>query len=249
MDFVLTISLEALAFFAGMLGLLELGRRLGRRRLERDPEGARAGVAAAEGAVFALLGLLIAFSFSGAAQRFDDRRLLITAEANAIGTAWLRLDLLPAEAQASVRQSFRGYFDARLALYQGVPDTSVASHQDELWQRVITVHGGKEQGWEKLVLPALNEMFDVGTERVQATTRHPPAILFALLFGLGLSCALLAGFAMASASHRPLVHMLAFSLVIALTVYVILDLEHPRQGLIRVDRSDQVLLDLRASMR
>src|SRR5678816_4403502 len=100
-------SLFAGALLLGMLALLELGRRLGTRRLAQDPEGARAGAAAVEGAVFALLGLLIAFTFSGAASRFDTRRQLIIEEANDIGTAWLRIDLLPSAAQPPVRDAFR----------------------------------------------------------------------------------------------------------------------------------------------
>ena len=88
----------AAGLFIGMLCLLEVGRRVGQRRREADTEGARAGVGVIDGAVFALLGLLLAFTFSGAAARFDTRRHLIVEEANAIGTAYLRLDLLPPDA-------------------------------------------------------------------------------------------------------------------------------------------------------
>ena len=83
-----------MALFLGML-VLEVGWRIGARRLAEDPNGADAGVGAVEGAVFALLGLLIAFTFSEAASRFDTRRQLIVEETNDIGTAYLRLDLLP----------------------------------------------------------------------------------------------------------------------------------------------------------
>ncbi len=75
----------------GSLGWLELGRRIALRRLAVGEKGADYGVI--EGAMFALLGLLIAFTFSGAAERFERRRALIVEEANAIGTAYLRLDL------------------------------------------------------------------------------------------------------------------------------------------------------------
>jgi hypothetical protein len=77
MEYGLFASLLAVGPFPGMLVLLEVGRRIGVHRLEQDPEGARAGVGTVEGAVFALLGLLIAFTFSGAASRFDARRQLI----------------------------------------------------------------------------------------------------------------------------------------------------------------------------
>jgi hypothetical protein len=93
--------------FLGMLLLLETGRRIGQRRLAHDSESARQGLGAVDGAVFALLGLLIAFSFSGAAGRFDNRRQLVMAEANNIGTAYLWIDLLPAGAQPALRELFR----------------------------------------------------------------------------------------------------------------------------------------------
>jgi len=77
-----------------MLVLMEVGRVVGSRRHARDVEGSHAGVGVVEGSVFGLLGLLMAFTFSGAASRFNDRRQLIVEEVNAIGTAWKRIDLL-----------------------------------------------------------------------------------------------------------------------------------------------------------
>src|SRR5512147_455234 len=117
MNRVIVASLFAAGLFVGMILLLEFGRRLGRRREGKDEEGARAGLGAVEGAVFALLGLLIAFTFSGAASRFDARRELIVEEANAIGTAYLRLDILPAGAQPALREKFRQYVETRLEVY------------------------------------------------------------------------------------------------------------------------------------
>jgi hypothetical protein len=96
MAYTLIVSLITLGFFLGMLVLLETGRRLGVRRLAKDPEGAPAGTGAVDAAVFALLGLLVAFTFSGAASRFEERRNLIVEETNDIGTAYLRLDLVRA---------------------------------------------------------------------------------------------------------------------------------------------------------
>ncbi|MFN0243939.1 MAG: DUF4239 domain-containing protein [Planctomycetota bacterium] len=257
MSYAAQLVALAAGLFLGMLALLELGRRIGVRRLDRDPEGARSGVALADGAVFALLGLLIAFSFSGAAERFQARLMLITDESNAIGTAWLRLALLPEDVQAPARESMRRYVDARLDVYRAIPDRErmleaierVSVRQTELWQIAAAARSGSEQGWEKLLFLALNEMFDIGTTRTHTMHWHPPNIVFVLLFALSLGCSWLAGAAMAGASHRPLGHMLAFALVVAVTVYIILDLEFPRQGLIRIDAADQALLDVRAAMR
>jgi len=121
-------SLLSVAFasglFAGMLMLLDLGWRLGRRRKDRTEDTSRAGLGAVEGAVFALLGLMVAFTFSGAASRFDYRRQLIIDEANALGTAWLRLELLPENTRPELRQLFRDYLDFRLAAYDKMPDVT-----------------------------------------------------------------------------------------------------------------------------
>ena len=114
--------LVCLCLFAGMMLLHELGRRLGVRRRAKDPEGSRLGLGPVESATFGLLGLLIAFTFSGAASRFDVRRNLVTEEANLIEQAWLRVDLLPEAEQPKMRGHFRDYLDSRLAVYDKLPD-------------------------------------------------------------------------------------------------------------------------------
>src|SRR5205807_1526863 len=107
-----------IVMFASTLFLLLAGRRIGVRQRALDPEGAVAGFGAVEGAVFGVMGLLLAFTFSGAASRFDGRRQLIVQETNAIGTAYLRVDLLAASRQPELREDFRRYIDARLAVYR-----------------------------------------------------------------------------------------------------------------------------------
>jgi hypothetical protein len=248
----------AAALFAGMLMLSELGRRIGQRRFEQDPEGARAGIGVVDGAVFGLLGLLIAFTFSGAGSRFDARRQLVVHEANAIGTAWLRLDLLPADAQPALRDLFRRYLDTRLEVYESLPDLDAVKDalargtalQGEIWSRAVAACRSPEgQRAVVVVLPALNEMIDITTTRTMAARTHVPPVIFALLLGLGLICSLLAGYAMAGGRKRSWTHAIGFAAVFALTVYVMLDLEYPRRGLIRIDDMDQVLIELRESMR
>ena len=247
----------ALGLCIGMLALLELGRRIGQRRLDQDPEAARAGIGTVDGAVFALLGLLLAFSFSGAASRFDLRKDLIIDEANDIGTAWLRVDLLPLDIQSRVRPLFRGYLDSRLLTYRKLPDMAAVKAeylrsqklQSELWALAVAgCETKRDPGTTTLVLSALNAMFDTGAKRMAAPYMHPPLIIFALLITLSLGCAFLAGHGMAGGKSRSLSHMIGFALAMAVSVYVILDLEYPRLGLIRVDTSDQILVDLRQSM-
>lgn len=252
------VLLLTVGLFLGMLLFLEIGRRAGLRGLKEDSGTAAAGVGAIDGAVFALLGLLIAFTFSGATSRFDTRRQLIVQESNDIGTAYLRIDMLPVEAQSALRESFRRYLDARLEAYRKLPDIEAAKEsltkanelQREIWRQAVTASRaqGAPPAAPMLLLPALNEMFDITTTRTMATQMHPPVIVFVMLFGLALAASLLAGFGMTGSRVRSWFHMLGFALVMAVVVYVILDIEYPRLGLIRVDAFDQALIELRESM-
>lgn len=247
----------AIALFLAMPVLLETGRRLGARHLELDSEGARQGFGVVEGAVFSLLGLLIAFTFSGAAARFDGRRQLVIQEANNIGTAYLRLDLLPVSAQPPLRAMFRQYLDSRLETYRKLPDIQASrvelarslQLQSEIWTASVEAcKSSAPSPAHMLLLPALNEMFDIVTTRTENANIHPPLIIFVMLGILSLAAALLAGYCMASGKSRSWVHILAFSAVMSVTVYVIMDIEYPRLGFIRVDNADRVLVDLRQSM-
>jgi hypothetical protein len=258
MSYIRFVEWCTLALFLGMVLLLEVGRRIGRRRRAPAAEGTAAEGRVVEGAVFGLLGLLVAFTFSGAATRFDTRRQLIVEETNAIGTAYLRLDLLPTAAQPALRERFRQYVEARLAAYRQLPDITVAQAEEtratqlqgDIWRQAVAAC--QEAGVHAatvLLLPALNAMMDLTTTRTLATSMHPPPMVFVILVGLALASALLAGHAMAGSPSHTWLHMLGFAAVIALAVYVILDLEFPRLGLIRFGAFDQALVGLRESMQ
>jgi hypothetical protein len=260
MERAVSAPLFAAGLFVGMLLCLEVGRRLGIRRLARDAEGVAAGLGKVEGSSFALFGLLLAFTFSGATTRFDVRRYLIAEESNAIGTAYLRLELLPGNVKPGLQEAFREYLDSRIGYFQKkVADPEAAKAelarsvelQGEIWTRAVAgsrlPDGHPDAG--KLLLPALNEMIDITTTRYMSSVTHPPGIIFMLLFGLGLGCSLLAGYAMAGSKRRSWLHIVGFVATTVITIYVILDMEYPRHGLFRVDAYDQVLVELRASMK
>ncbi len=255
LDFFLVIA--GILLFPVMLISLEIGRRLGLRRLAEDPEGARAGAGAVEGAVFALFGLLIAFTFTSAASRYEARRDLLVQHANAIGTAWLRLDLLPAAVQPALRQDFRLYVDTVIKLPQQVGNqqgidqglAQLGKLQDNIWNlaQAAASRDGRPQV-ATLVLPALNDMFDLGASRYAAGKYHVSLVIVVLLLLLSVLASLLAGYGMAWARRRNWLHMIIFSALVTLTLFVILDLELPRHGLIGMGKFDQILVDLRQSM-
>jgi hypothetical protein len=255
MDFVSHALSFAGSLFVGVLVTQEIGRRIGIRRIRREGEDFAAGAGVVDGAVFALLGLLIAFTFSSAASRFDERRKLIVEETNDIGTAYLRLNLLPPDAAAHLRGSFREYLDSRLATYRALPDIEAAKAglarsaeiQQQIWLESLAASANSQPA-TMLLLPALNSMFDITTVRTGAALNHPPSAIYWLLYALALLGGALAGYDSATTKDRDWMHATIFAITLAGAVYVILDLEYPRLGLIRVDQFDQPLVDLRHSM-
>ncbi|MBS0189253.1 MAG: DUF4239 domain-containing protein [Planctomycetes bacterium] len=244
--------------FVGVLLFTELGRRVGKARAKEGSDPGKAGTGSVDAAVFGLLGLLIAFTFSGAAARFDARRMLIVNEANALGTAYLRIDLLPTEAQPDIRKLMREYADARIATYKSIPDMDkvwkekVLSEEiaGRIWSKVVAAcQAAPSPAVTSLVIPAYNDMFDLATTRAASADLHVPAIVIATLLVIAMGCALLAGFDMSTDRRRSAIHFAGFALVMSFVVFVILDLEYPRVGLIRLDSFDKYMIDARQAMR
>jgi len=253
-------SLLSFPVFLGVaLALLlsmEIGYRMGRWHQKIGRGSIKEFVGMIDAPILALLGLLIGFTFFGAAERFDHRRDLIVEETNHIGTAYLRLDLLRSEDRDALRNMFKEYLDSRIHTYAVLPDVKAAMAeydrsqqlQGTIWEQSVAAAQKTGTAYASIqLIPALNAMIDITTTRVAATQFHPPRIVYVMLGVLSLIAAMLAGYQMSTAARRSWFHVLLFVLTFTLAIYVILDLEYPRLGLIRVDAADALLKDLRAS--
>jgi hypothetical protein len=250
------------SFLPGLFLLILLfvwiGRGIGTRLSAHETERERVGLVTVETAIYALLGLMLAFTFSGATSRFDTRRAQTVQEANAIGTAYLRLDLLPAASQPALREKFRSYTEARVAVYRALPDLEASNAQvaratalqGAIWTDSVEALRTAPPQASLLLLPALNEMIDITTTRAIALRTHTPSVIMGSLVLLTLACSLLVGYGLAGG--KPFAtnfHMIGFAIMMTVTIYVIIDLDHPRFGLIRLDYVDQALMDVRAAMK
>jgi hypothetical protein len=179
---------------------------------------------------------LLAFSFSGAATRFEARRQLIVQEANAIATAYQRLDLVPTADQSELRHLFREYLNARIRGFERILDRPLANEEfaraariaEQIWSRALVAsRSDPTQNSSRLLLPALNQMSDVATQRAVAVQTYMPELIFWLFVGIALMSALLAGHAMARRPRRSWLHMVFFSALISVTISVIFDFNYP----------------------
>jgi hypothetical protein len=148
--------------------------------------------------------------------------------------------------------------DERLAVYRKFPDVEAAAAelrratalQGDIWAQAVAAlrtEGGQHA--IMLFLPPLNEMFNIATTRTMATRMHPPAIIFIMLGILPLTGSLLAGYSTATGKRRNWTHMLGFAVIMAGTVFVILELEFPRLGFVGFDALDHALVEVRDSLK
>jgi hypothetical protein len=261
---VTIVKVEAVFFsvlallFLGMIAMQIAGHRYGVRRGGDELFGSSEGTAAVEAALYALLGLFVAFTFSGASDRLEARRQLIVEESNAIGTAYLRLDLLPEADQPLIRVEMRRYLESRLMFYDRLLDFRAAAEereradriQQQIWTHALTAAASApDTRATLLVLPSLNAMFDAASKRYAALRMHLPVAIFVQLLLIALCCGFFAGIGMSKRKRPSYLHMVMFAGVIAVTAYVILNLEYPRVGFGRLQALDVVLREQLAAMR
>jgi hypothetical protein len=258
MEFVAIALISTTLLGLGMAGSIEAGYRAGKRRLKKHPESKTEGSGAVESSVFAILGLILAFTFTGTLSRYEHRVKLVLQEANAIGTAYLRLDLLPKETQDKLRPLYREYVQSRINVFEYYKNRQLSNSyfrqslklQGQIWEIAnAAVLIDKNPGIITLVLSSTNDMIDIANERLQATRTHPPIIVYILLFTLALASAFLVGQDMSVNEKRPLFYMVIFCITISGITYIILDLENPRLGVVRIDIGDKVLVETLKNMQ
>ena len=204
------------------------------------------------GAMLGLLALLLAFSFSMAVDRYEERRHLVVAEANAIGTAYLRAQLLDQPHRARLSQLLVDYTENRIALASASPDRlepQLAENDRQLttiWAAVAAARdSARAQGISTPLLLAFNQLIDLDTERkVARQVRVPQPVLLLLLSFLVLTAAVL-GFVLEG--RRAWVHGIVLFLLLSLYVGIIADLNRPTSG--NITESQEPMLMLRQSLK
>lgn len=249
-------ALASAALAVSMFVLAYVAHRASRRHRERSGGGSDS-FAVISGAVFALFGLLVAFTFNGAYSRYELRRQLIIEETNAIGTAALRVDTLPEPQRTAMLREMRTYARNRAEFFpaltdRGNLDANVREGQrlqHQLWSLAIDASARPGDQLSRLsILPALNDMFDIATRRSAAAIAHPPAIVFVMLFVLGLACAWLTGYGAGKQEKLSVYYAGFFAVVTGFMFYVILDIEFPSAGLVNLSEANQFLQQTQAAL-
>ena len=244
-----------LAVAGGLLLLLvtglEAGYRLGLRAADQgeDPSGGQVG--AIQGAVLGLLALLLGFSFSGAALRFIERQDQIVTEANAIGTAWLRADLLDEPHRSQLKDQLARYVQHRLDVSQrlrnglGEVDASeIAAFHARIWEAASEGSQAKSATMV-VVLPPVNDVIDMHATRVAAGRKHLPMLVLCLLIACSVLGIAVIGYGCGLSRRRSLPMTVSLAVLIGAALWTTIDLDHPRRGLIKLSDAPLRELDLK----
>jgi len=200
------------------------------------------------GAVLSILGLLIGFTFSMAVSRYDMRKNYEEEEANAIGTEWLRLDLLPAEQAANAKPLLRNYLDQRILWYRAHTEEDVAKIntdtnilQDKLWLIVSTQARNSQTPVMQLVTSGMNDVFNSAGYTQAAWWNRIPRSAWLLLLVLAASCIVMIGFRNSALKKATFPWLLP--VVLSFAFALIADIDSPRGGMIRIQPQNLLSLD------
>jgi hypothetical protein len=230
----------------------EIGFRFGRSAGAGRETSAVGPIATVQAGTLGLLGLLLAFSFGGAASRFIERQDLIVEEANAIGTAFLRADMLGEPHRSELRSGLAGYLASRIevsrTLSRGIAPESLAAMSewhDRIW---TAARDGVTARPEAMltVLGPVNDVIDLHSTRVAAARKHIPLPVMMLLIGCSVVTMLGIGFGCGLAGRRSLVMTGSMMVLIAAAIWTTIDLDHPRAGVLTLN--DAPLVEMRATM-
>jgi hypothetical protein len=203
-------------------------------------------------AALTLLGLIIGFTFSMAVNRYDQRKNYEEAEANAIGTEYVRADLLPAADAATVRTLLVKYLDQRVLFYTtrdkqrlAQIDAATAQLQAELWSVVKDPAAAQPTPIAALVVSGMNDVLNAQGYTQAAWWNRIPIAAWSLMVAIAICCNLLIGYGARDAKAQRLLH-LALPLLVSISFSLVADIDSPRSGLIRVH--PQNIISLSASL-
>jgi hypothetical protein len=247
--------LVALLLFVGCFAAAEIGFFGARRWKKEEATLKKENIKAVQTAVAALLGLLLAFSVSMAVDRYENRKAAVVDEANAIGTAYLRVTLLPEPQRGQAEQAFKSYLDLRLELARPdwftSADAGLRTQQDELQRDIWAVGVSASQIDPRAVttglyVEAVNEMIDSAGRRDAGLRNHVPESVLYMIFAVCLVTVGTIGFFSGLEGARSLVATIMICVVLAAVVFVIMDFDRPYRGILRVGQ--QPMIELRQSM-
>ncbi|SFR40914.1 hypothetical protein [Litoreibacter janthinus] len=235
----------AVLLLVAMGAAMRLGRVVGKRGAGHHTDESKSQISAVQGSLLGMLALLLGFTFSLALSRFDDRSRAVVDEANAIGTVWLRTDLLSEQRRGEAKSLLSRYGLTRFEAGR-VPASELERRDglvlaaEEIFAKIWDIAGAEVQdvGGPAAVsfATSLNDMIDSLGARDAAIKRHVPEPVLFLMFATFVLLGCILGYSSGLTSVKAGFPIYAMMFLIVALVFVIIDLDRPRRGIISVDQ-------------
>jgi drug/metabolite transporter (DMT)-like permease len=232
---------------------MECGYRIGRWRRAQTPDEKDQPVGAMVASILGLLALVLGFTFSLAASRFEVRRQVVLEEANAIGTTYLRARLLPEPQRTELEKLLREYAAVRIQAPQE-GKTAQAITRSEALHELLWAQAADAAKQDRgsimtgVFIQSLNELIDLHAKRMFVGLRSRiPLVIWVGLFGLAMLGMAAVGYQSGLAATRRSPAMLGLVVAFSLVLYLIADLDRAHGGLLRIGQ--QAMIDVQRSMQ
>lgn len=245
------VTSTAIIYFSTEFGFL-----LGKRARERATGKRRIQTATVVAATMGLLAFVLAFTFGTVTSRNNELKHLVLDDVNAIGTTWLRADLLPETDRAEVRKILHDYVTLRIDSVQGATPQKIehaikrsSELQNELWSRAVAIARQNPTPISSLFLQSLNDMIDLHQKRVTVAIYHRlPSIFWLVLYGLTILAMVAGGYDVGLVGgRRSITTLLVVTLAFSVVLYLVVALDRPRTQLKTI--SQAALIDLQQDIR
>jgi hypothetical protein len=231
-----------------------LGYRFKNYHIRKFPGTEHVGIGPTEGSLLGLTALLLSFTFGMSASKYESRRQLIVSEANDIGTTILRCDMYPDSVRNFLRAGLKNYLETRIDYYAAGDNEDLIKNSLEradsiskiIWNHAaILSHDLNNRVASEQMIPSLNSIIDIVTTRESARRATVPSMILVVLSILILVSAFLSGYGSKSL-ERNKVLVIAFAVITTLALYLVVDLDKPRQGFVNLNSTEQLLVELRS---
>ena len=236
-----------------MIVCIRLGSKVGKQRLKEEGYVDNPANTTVFGSVFGLLAFLLAFTFNMSANRFDERTQASITEANNISITILRADLYPDSDRIAFRRDIKGYLQARIENITAgtdftkinAADATAFSYKNKIWRRATWyLKAGNNALTSDLMITALNAMFESASTNEYTELLRVPQSIVAMLFVLSLVSSFFVGYLSVTKGKFDWFSGIGFCFLSALVIFITLDLDQPRRGLIQHETSHQAIISL-----
>jgi hypothetical protein len=238
---ILVVSL-----LVAMIACIYVGRKIGLKMFSGNEEVVTGTIVSS---MFGLLAFLLAFTFSMSGSRYDVRRKNIVDEANAISSAIVRADLYPENYRKEFRDDFKGYVEQRIEYFYSANislEAGAVDYSKKLWDRAAQLSRDPDLLIaSQQMIPALSEMQNMVTTRLIGEISRVPDSIIWMLFLLSLASAFYLGYSSASKGSMDWMVAVGFCVLTSFVIFITLDLDRPRRGLIQLDTPHKAMLELR----